>query len=199
MQHENARNGVGKLFTAEILLIVSVFCSLLTLIPVVGTIIGGLAIAVLGIIAFILQLVGLSKAGQDSDQIKSAFMWVIIGLIVSIVMAIFAGIWSDATWIQSIGKIVNFIISLLVTYNVLFGCAGLNSALSERAESTWKFYMIVIIIEIVVTIVLVILTLIGLYTAMAVIAVIFVLVDVVLQLIAYFKYLGFLKQAKDEV
>ncbi len=199
MQHENARNGVGKLFTAEILMIVSVFCSLLTIIPVVGTVIGGLAMGVLGIIAFILQLVGLSKAGQDSDQIKSAFMWVIIGLIVSIVVAILGGIWSEATWIQSLGKIINFVIGLLVTYNVLFGCAGLNSALSERAEKTWKFYMIVIIIEIVVTIVVLILTLVGLYAASAVIAIIFVLVDVVLSLIAYFKYLGFLKQAKDEV
>ena len=80
MVHENARAGFGKLFTAQVLGIIAAFCSLLTLIPGIGPIIAGAAIAILGLIAYIMQLVGLNQAGKDEELIKSAFALAIFSL-----------------------------------------------------------------------------------------------------------------------
>lgn len=201
MTHENARAGFSKLFTAQILGLIAACCSLLTLIPVVGTIIGGLAMGVLGIIGYIMNLVGLNQAGKDEELIKSAFGLAILSLILGIVGPI-VGSLVGVTWIASIINIITTIISLVIIHHVLFGGANLNSALSEKAAKTWKIVLIVIILDIVVTIGLVICALLSSGTAAAVVAIVVVIltiVDVILDLVSYIMYLSFLSKAKNEV
>jgi len=93
MTHENARAGFKNLFTAEVLAIIAVVIDtvgvLLTLIPAAGLVIYGvvqIVSIVLVVIAFIMQLVGLSKAGKDEPMIKSAFVGTLIALIVTIII-----------------------------------------------------------------------------------------------------------------
>ena len=113
MVHENARAGFGKLFTAQILGIIAAFCSLLTLIPVVGTIIAGAAIAILGLIGYIMTLVGLNQAGKDEELVKSAFTLAIIGLILGIVGPI-VGSLAGVTWVTSIVNLLTTIINFVM-------------------------------------------------------------------------------------
>lgn len=201
MAHENARAGYSKLFTAEVLSLIAALCSLLMLIPVVGTIIGGLASGVLLIIAYIMTLVGLNQAGKDEELVKSAFTLAIIGLILGIVGPIVGSI-AGVTWVTSIVNLLNTIINLVIIHHVLYGAINLNSALSDNATSTWKIMLTVIILDIVVTIGLIITAFLGGSTAggvVAIVVIVLTLVDVVLDVISYIKYLVFLNTAKKEV
>ena len=215
MSYENARNGIGKVFTAQVLNIIGAVCTLITGIFVVlaigaasaesaggaiasgiGGVLFSLGAAVLAIIAFILNLVGLSKAGQDSDQLKKAFTLSIIGLVVAILFGILNSAFASATWVKSLGDIVATVIGLLVTYNVLFGSAGLKSELTDKANSTWKMYMIVIILDIVIAIIGVILGAMGITSVSAVATLILVIADFVFDVIAYIMFLTFLNLAR---
>ena len=202
MAHENARAGFGKLFTAQILGIIAAFCSLLTLIPVLGPIIAGAAIAILGLIGYIMNLVGLNQAGKDDDLIKSAFGLAIFSLILGVAGGILGALFSSMTWISSVVNMINSIISLVIIHHVLFGGANLNSALSDKAASTWKIVMTVIIIDIIVAIGLIICGIIAGSTASGIIAIVIIvltILDVILDIVSYFMYLSFLARAKNEV
>ena len=216
MSYENARNGIGKVFTAQVLNIIATICSLVMGIlgavaiasaaaestggvaaSGIGVLLLTIAVSVLSIIAFILELVGLNKAGQDSEQLKKAFTIAIVGLIVAILFGILGAAFSSASWVKSLGDLVGSIIGLLVTYNVLFGCAGLKSELTDKANSTWKMYMIVLILDIVLAIVAVILGAMGVTTVSAIATIILVVCDFVFDIIAYFMYISFLSKAKN--
>ena len=202
MAHENARAGFGKLFTAQILGIIAAFCSLLTLIPVLGPIIAGAAIAILGLIGYIMNLVGLNQAGKDDDLIKSAFGLAIFSLILGVAGGILGALFSSMTWISSVVNMINSIISLVIIHHVLFGGANLNSALSDKAASTWKIVMTVIIIDIIVAIGLIICGILAGSTASGIIAIVIIvltILDVILDIVSYFMYLSFLARAKNEV
>ncbi len=202
MAHENARAGFGKLFTAQILGIIAAFCSLLTLIPVLGPVIAGAAIAILGLIGYIMNLVGLNQAGKDDDLIKSAFGLAIFSLILGVAGGILGALFSSMTWISSVVNMINSIISLVIIHHVLFGGANLNSALSDKAASTWKIVMTVIIIDIIVAIGLIICGILAGSTASGIIAIVIIvltILDVILDIVSYFMYLSFLARAKNEV
>lgn len=215
MSFENARNGIGKVFTAQVLNIIMAVCTLITGIFIataigavsaestggaiasgIGGVLFSVAAGIIGIIAFILQLVGLNKAGQDSEQIKKAFTITIVSLIVAIVFGILNSAFSSATWIKSLGDIVATVLGLLVTYNILFGCAGLKSELTEKANGTWKMYMIVIILDIVIGIVSIILGALGVTAVSAIAYVIIIIADFVFDLIAYIMFISFLNLAR---
>ena len=214
MSYENARNGIGKVFTSQILAIIAAVCTLIAGIMAAlligaaaaesaggavasgaGAAILGIAATVLGIIAYILNLVGLNNAGKDSEQLKKAFTISIVSLIVAIVFGIIQSM-ASATWIKNLGDIVATVLALLVTYNVLYGCAGLKSELTDKANKTWKMYMIVIILDIVIALLGVILGAIGVTATSAVISLVIVIADFVFDIIAFFMYLSFLSLAK---
>ncbi|MBE5898516.1 MAG: hypothetical protein E7279_02835 [Lachnospiraceae bacterium] len=140
-------------------------------------------------------LVGLNTAGKDSEQIKKAFTISIVSLIVAIVVGILKSF--TPAWVANIGDIVATVLGLLITYNVLFGCAGLNSDLAEKASSTWKVYMCVIILDIVIVIVTLIMGLLGFTAVSVVAATILVVADAVLEVVAYIMFLVFLSKAKN--
>ncbi len=201
MAHENARAGFGKLFTAQILGIIAAFCSLLTLIPGIGPVIAGAAIAILGLIGYIMNLVGLNQAGKDEDLIKSAFSLAIFSLILGVAGGILGALFSSMTWISSVVNLINSIISLVIIHHVLFGGANLNSALADKAASTWKIIMTVVIIDIIVAIALIICGILAGSTASGIIAIVVIVLtvlDVILDIVSYFMYLSFLSRAKNE-
>ena len=199
MANENARNGLGKIFTGEILAIIAEACAASYLIPVVGPIIGGLGYTILTIISTILLIVGLNIAGKDSEQIKKGFSLAIIQLIVSIVFGGLLLIPSIQDWIGSVGLIIISILELVIIYNIIYGCVGLNSALKEKADSTWKIFMIAIIIDIIIIIADAIITIMGLSVSMAVVETVLTIVDAVIAIIACIFFISFLNRAKNEV
>ncbi len=118
MANENARNGIGKVFIGQILMVVAAFCSLLSLIPVVGPMIAGLSAGVLGLIGLIISLVGLNKAGKENGRLKTAFKLTLATMIVGIVCGAL-GAFVQVTWMTQLEGIMSTILLLLVTYNVL--------------------------------------------------------------------------------
>lgn len=205
MAHENARVGFKNLFTAEVLIIVAsvidIVGLLLALIPALGLVLYGVVViisVILAVIAFILQLVGLSKAGKDEPMIKSAFTAVIIGLIVTLILPA-VGSLTQITWFNTAADFVNSLISLFVTHHVLFGGANLNSSLSDKASSTWKLYLVTILISLIIVLIAIIVSAVGLATIGSIIAVVLGIVYTVLEIIAYIKYVSFLNTAKNEV
>ncbi len=197
MANENARNGIGKVFIGQIFVIISAFCTLLSLIPGMGLMIAGISVLVLNLIGLIISLVGLSKAGKENGRLKTAFTLTMVSIIVEVVCGIM-GAFLQVTWMEQIEGIFTTVLSLLITYNVLFGCAELNSELKGRAKGTWKMYMIVVILDIAITIVDLILAIMGVTDVSAIATVILVLIDLVFDFIAYIKYLGFLNIARKE-
>lgn len=214
MSYENAQKGISKVFTAQVLQIIAALCGAITgvlgVVAVaavasesaggavasgIGVVIAGIAYVVLIIIAFIMQLVGLSTAGKDSEQIKKAFTISIIGLIVAILFGILKSF--TAAWVGNIGDVIVAVLGLLVTYNVLFGCAGLNSELAEKASSTWKIYMCIIILDIAIVIVSLIMGALGVTAVSAVAGTILVVADAVLEIVAYIMFIVFLNKAKN--
>ena len=215
MSYENARNGIGKVFTAQVLGIVAAICAAIMFIFIflafgavsaesgggliaagIGGILFSAAAGVFEIIAFILELVGLNKAGKDSEQIKKAFMLTIVGLLIAFVFSILNSAFPTTTWIKGIGDVVAAVIGLVVTYNILFGCAGLKSELTDKANSTWKMYMIVIILDIVIGIVTVILGALGITAVSAIAFFVIVIADIVFEIIAFFMTISFLNNAR---
>lgn len=216
MSYENARNGIGKVFTSQILAIIAAACTLIAGIMaalLIGAVsaesVGGAAASGIGatvfsigsyiliLIAFILELVGLNKAGKDSEQLKKAFTITIVSIVVELVIAIVTSLTGGVAWVKQIGDIVATILTLLVTYNVLFGCAGLKPELSDKANSVWKMYLIVIILSIILAVLGAILGAVGISATSAVITMVLLVIDFVLDVVSYFMYLGFLKKAKD--
>lgn len=214
MSYENARKGISKVFSAEVLQIIAALCGavagVLGVVAVaavagestggaiagsIGVVVAGLAALVLSVIGFIMLLVGLNTAGKDSEQIKKAFTISIVSLIVAIICGILKSF--TPAWVANIGDIVATVLGLLVTYNVLFGCAGLNSDLAEKASSTWKVYLCVIILDIVIVIVTLIMGLLGFTAVSVVAATILVVADAVLEVVAYIMFLVFLSKAKN--
>lgn len=205
MTHENARAGFKNLFTAEVLVIIAAVIDvvgvLLTLIPAAGLVIYGIVeigSVVLVIIAFILQLVGLSKAGKDEPMIKSAFVGTLIALIASAVIPLI-GALTNITWLNSLGDIVALVVSLYVTHHVLFGGANLNPSLTDKAQSTWRVYLATIIISLVLAIASIIVTAIGIVTLGAILLVALSVFAAILEIAGYVKYVGFLNAARNEV
>lgn len=209
-EHINAREGIKKVYTGEVIAIVSIFASiaaaLLTLIPLVGTIIGAIiavGVLVLDVIAFIMQLVGLNKAGKDAQGYKTAFTIIIVSLIITVVLGIISTAVS-VPLINDIANVVVMILDLLVINKIIFTSNDLlaangKSEISEKGESVWKLIMGLLIASIILAIVAIILTafsggglVIGLLAILATIASIVVSI---IQLVAYFKYIGYLKAA----
>lgn len=202
MAHENARAGFSKLFTAQILSIIAACCSLLTLIPGIGTVLGGAAMGILGLIAYIMTLVGLNQAGKDEELVKSAFTLSIFLLILGVASGVLLAIFPSMTWISSVVNILSTIINLVIIHHVLFGGANLNSALTDKAAGTWKAVLIIIVLDILVAIGIVICGVITNETAggiVAIIVIVLTLVDAVLDVVSYIMYLTFLGRAKNEV
>ena len=216
MSYENARNGIGKVFTSQILAIIAAVCTLIAGIMAAlligaasaesagGAVASGIGVTVFTIgsyvlilIAFILELVGLNKAGKDSEQLKKAFTITIVSIVVELVIAIITSLTGGVAWVKQIGDIVATILTLLVTYNVLYGCAGLKPELTDKANSVWKMYLIVIILSIILAVLGAILGAVGITATSAVITMVLLVIDFILDIVSYFMYLGFLKKAKD--
>ncbi len=104
MTFPNAASGVKKLFIAEILHIIGMICVAIggtftialsvTDVQSAGAFAGSGAVAAVGaivlLVAFIIQFIGLSQASKDESQfLKSAFTFAIVGIIIAIASAFF--------------------------------------------------------------------------------------------------------------
>ena len=208
MQFPNALEGVKKIYKAEILALISaavgVVAVIIMLIGAIGESAGGvaggavllIAVAVLAVISFILNLVGLNKAKLDDDNFKTAFIITIVGIIASVVL----GAAKEGSFLSTIGESASDICSFLVTWFVCTGIISLadklgDSEMNARGTKARSYLMVTWVITIVLSIIGNILES-SESGAVAVIALILSLVGAVLEVVVYILYLKLLSKAR---
>ena len=214
MTYPNAANGVGKLFTAQILLIIAAILGAvsavvsaavtinnmgnadnlgafvstgLTGLLAVGII--ALAFLVIYIIAFIIQLIGLAKAGKDENMIKIAFILTLVNLLLTIVAAVLS---SSAPTASSVLRLAVTVIQVLINVLTIMGISNLAGSLgNEKIVRSGKVLIVIVLITQILGAVLN-------FVAQKALAVagVMALISLVLMLIGYIMYLIFLSRSK---
>ena len=211
MRYPNAFKGVSQIYKAELIAILAVICTgigaILAIFGVgvadVGSeavgagfaITGGLfviATAVLMIVSYILNIIGVGNAAKDESGFRSAMIAIIIGIVASIV----AGIFSNKEVVCLLAQLVSKICDIMVFWFCIGGIRNLADKMNDRniANKADSFTKLII----------------GIYVAGIVLAIIgsFVkaggfldgFIDVagaVCSIIAYLSYLSLLKGARD--
>ena len=211
MRYPNAYKGVSQIYKAELIAILAVICTgigaILAIFGVgvadVGSeavgkgfaITGGLfviATAVLMIVSYILNIIGVGNAAKDESGFRSAMIAIIIGIVASIV----AGIFSNKEVVCLLAQLVSKICDIMVFWFCIGGIRNLADKMNDRniANKADSFTKLII----------------GIYVAGIVLAIIgsFVksggfldgFIDVagsVCSIVAYLSYLSLLKGAKD--
>jgi hypothetical protein len=211
MRYPNAFKGVSQIYKAELIAILAVICTgigaILAIFGVgvadVGSeavgagfaITGGLfviATAVLMIVSYILNIIGVGNAAKDESGFRSAMIAIIIGIVASIV----AGIFSNKEVVCLLAQLVSKICDIMVFWFCIGGIRNLADKMNDRniANKADSFTKLII----------------GIYVAGIVLAIIgsFVkaggfldgFIDVagaVCSIVAYLSYLSLLKGARD--
>ena len=206
MKFPNAFAGVKKLYTSEILSLIALICGLITVFAAfftAGVIEAGLDSAVdtslgvtgvftiltgiLFLIAFILNLVGLSQAGKDDPTFKLALYATILAIVIS------AGAsFVPEGVVKELLTVVNEIMLLLVSLLSITGIMSLsrqcmNAEMENRGKKLIKIITASIIVAGISNIV---------YHFFAEGAVVLGIVSIVIDLIASLIYLGYLNRAR---
>jgi len=217
MTFQNAYHGVKKIFTSELLMLIGGVCLLIAGVLAVltassaaagnsggaavsslGMLLLFLASAILPIIGFIMNLVGLSQAGKDEDSFQKAFIIAIFAMIIRMVSSIFTTLNVGGGAADNIARAVSNVAEIIVFILVVNGVTNLadrlhKSELFGTANKLIVFYIIMYGLSIVANLILIHFEL---NTTTAVIAGVLEIVSAILALIAYIVYLVFLGKAK---
>ena len=143
MKFPNAAKGVKKLFSAEILYLLSVILigvvSVITVIinnkmttvsnaVAVLILVGFIAGGVLSVIAFILQIVGLVQASRDERAFKGVILLTVFGIVVSIIGAFF----SKDSFINSLSTTINSVVSVISIILIILGIGNMSLQLQRQ-------------------------------------------------------------------
>lgn len=211
MRFPNAAAGVKKIFTAEILALIAAIATLISTILLVvtlgaaasgskgGTIVAGgftailfVAAGIVGIVAFIMSIVGISNASKDEPTFKTALICVIVGIIGSLVASIFSG---NAV-VSAIGSLVTNVANLFVTIFVITGIIRLadqlnNAEVGNKGNNILKMIIAISVLAIIANLIVLIMG-----GRISVVAGIIAIVAAVLEIVQYIMYLSFLSNAK---
>ena len=202
MQFPNAFKGVGKIFLAQVLVLVAdvvaiVVNSMYTAQgnAVNGVIAGlGVAVMIITIIAFILNLLGLIDAKKDEGAFGTALFIVIAGIVLSCISVFFP---SDGTAAEVFKQLSN-ICEVLVTFYVITGIINLAKKLNDEEMAAKGKKIITMVIT--AWAVAIIAGLIGAFlkgnTAALAVAGVLLLISAVVGFIAVIMYVLYLSKAK---
>ena len=210
MRFPNAYKGVSRIYLAEILSLVAAILGIVSAIVVLagagaaatgsGGVGAGLAIsgslflvvtAVLMLASFIINIIGVGNASEDEPAFKTAMIFIVVGILCSIIGGIFAG----NEVINSIATIVSRVSEILVFWFCIKGISNLAAALGgssvyEGADSLAKLIFGVYAVVIILTLVTAFVSLPVFLTS------IISIVTSVCMIAAYFMYLSLLSRAK---
>ena len=162
MTFPNGYKGVKKLFTAEILALISsvllVAAGIAVLVALagaltaeggaasvglIGTSVFSIIAGILVIIAYILKLVGLKQAGKDSYRFHMAFTIAICTLNLAIISGILNAIFGANSVIDDIVQLIQRIANIVVIFMVIMGIQDFadqlhNDKMANRGNTvTW--------------------------------------------------------------
>ncbi len=214
MTYPNAYNGVKKIHTAQVLNLISsilgfvvAILSVLSISSIAASnenaftfaliaLIVGLIAAVFSVIAYILQIVGLKKAGNDDSAFYTAFVFAIIGLVLIVLSAIFSVLKVANGFGDDIASIFTEFASVIICIFVTIGVRNLASQLGQNAMVDKAKR--VAILQAVIIVLVIIANIISIFTGNTAVMVsgIIGLVAAVLTVVFAFVYLAFLGKAK---
>ena len=147
MRFPNAYRGVKKIWLAELLMLLAAIVGIIMVIVMAanGTMVGedivinegvktpiavlGIVTAVIALVAFILNLVGLINANNDDSAFRIALLVTILGIVASAISAI----WSNNETLNKWMDTAITICSMFASYYVLTGIANLAEKMSDAA------------------------------------------------------------------
>lgn len=179
-KYQDLKPNVKKMYIAELGVAI---CTLVMLIPIVGTILGGIGVIVFGI----LNLIALYGAGKTVEGCKMAFIFSIANLVIGLL-----------TRVPVLGKVlalVGIVLGFLVVQNV---CSALSEVMkdlgsngtAEDGDKVVKIYLVCSAASLVITI----LSWIKIFSG---IAVVLNIVLAVVEVVAIFMFVSFLKKCSD--
>ena len=211
MRYPNAYKGVSQIYKAELIAILAVICTgigaILAIFGVgvadVGSeavgkgfaITGGLfviATAVLMIVSYILNIIGVGNAAKDESGFRSAMIAIIIGIVASIV----AGIFANKEVVCLIAQLVSKICDIMVFWFCIGGIRNLADKMNDRniaskADSFTKLIIGIYVVGIVLAIIGSFVKVGGFLDGFIDVA------GAVCSIVAYLSYLSLLKGARD--
>jgi hypothetical protein len=147
MRFPNAYRGVKKIWLAEMLMLLAAIVGIIMVIVMAanGTMVGedivinegvktpiavlGIVTAVIALVAFILNLIGLINANNDDSAFRIALLVTILGVVASAISAI----WSNNETLNKWMDTALTICSMFASYYVLTGIANLAEKMSDAA------------------------------------------------------------------
>ena len=147
MRFPNAFRGIKKIWLAELLMLLAAVVGIIMVIVMAtnGTMVGediiinesvktpiailGISAALIALVAFILNLVGLINANNDDPAFRIALLVTILGIVASAISAI----WSNNETLNKWMDTALTICSLFASYYVLTGIANLAEKMSDAA------------------------------------------------------------------
>ena len=146
-KYENASSGLKMVFIGAI---GAIICGVILIIPIIGTIIGGL-------VFLILSLIGLYKAGMDIDGCKKAFMCNIINLVISVLKTFLGAVPVLGLLLNLAGYVFSFLVVYLVCSSVAAVMRDMGHAdIAANGELVYKINFVCYIATIVLSILAVI-------------------------------------------
>ena len=200
MRFPNAQAGVKKLYTAQLLELIAVACGLIGAIGLAAgsatlLLIFSIIAAVLSIIAFILEIVGLGQAQKDDNLFRMAFFCVIAGIVFTVIGVIVAGSPVVSAILTLLGAIASFLIIFFVIKGIQSVAEKLgDSALVAKAK---RLFMIIVITYIASFVINFVATLLKANPAVITVAGILAIIAAIVEIISIFLYIGLLKHAKE--
>ena len=220
MKFPNAAKGVKKIFTAEILNLIGTIVMVIAAIAVaIGgagaagaqteegialALGGGMMVAliliavymILATIAYIMNLVGIINASKDETNFKSALIFLIVGIVASMVSAFTQ---TGVPVLSSILDVISKICSLCVTLFIIQGVINLAEQIgnNELANKGRNLFKIITAMYVLMLIAYVLVAVFRANPVTATIAIVMVVIAMVLSVIQYILFLIYLSNAKN--
>lgn len=216
MELQNGYSGIKKIFTGEILQLVAALLMFLSTLFAVAIVVipaaaGLLALAVLGVtiisglialIGLIFYYVGVGTAAKDSSKFKVALIFLLVGILLSIVGTIF-GVLTKLSWGGLVESIVGIISSVMQLCALVFVIGGIQEFAEQKGDlkvqGMCKTYRILLLIFYILIILADVLGFVfGLVNVVAaIVASAISLIASLLSIVQYFLYLALLARAKQ--
>lgn len=151
MRFPNAAKGIKKIFAAEILsLIATVAFSIATVFGImisyankeggevalgvssVGLLIFLLGAIVLTVLAMIFKLIGVVQSSKDEPSFKMVLYFVVFGLIVNAILAVFTIFFQDNPFLYSLINSISSVISFINLLLIILGVGSLGAQLGNQ-------------------------------------------------------------------
>ena len=142
MKFPNAAKGIKKLFTAEVLYLISVILiGLGTIFALVSqskegfsaVILSSVAVGgIIAIVALVLQIVGVIQASKDEASFKGVIYVTLFSIAVSVVVSLLSALFRDNAILPSISNLVSSIVSVISTVLIILGICNLMNQIGKQ-------------------------------------------------------------------